>query len=391
MKEKSRYLARGVSSDKEDVHNAISKLNKGLFNKSFCKVIPDILNNNRDYALVMHADGVGTKSSLAYIYWKETGDISVWKGIAQDAIVMNTDDLLCVGITDNILLSSIIGRNKFKIPAEVIAEIINGTEEFLELLRSFDVNIYLTGGETADLGDLVKTIVVDASVVAQIKKEKIIDCSNIKGGELIVGLSSFGKANYENEYNSGIGSNGLSAARHELFCKEYKEKYPESYDNEIDEQYVYNGKYKLTDKINEMPLNIGKSALSPTRTYLPVIKEVLKNFKTEIKGIIHCTGGGQTKVLNYVENVKIIKDNLFDIPPLFLLIQESAGMNWKEMFKVFNMGHRMELYVESKIAEDIIEISKSFGVDAKIIGYCETQPLGGKSLTIKSKMGIFNY
>ncbi|MFN6943918.1 MAG: AIR synthase related protein [Cytophagaceae bacterium] len=385
-----RYNQRGVSASKEDVHNAIKNIDKGIFPKAFCKVIPDIIAGNPDYCNIMHADGAGTKSSLAYIYWKETGDISVWKGIAQDAVIMNTDDLLCAGVTDNILLSSTIGRNKKLIPREVIAEIINGTEEVLELLRNNGVNIFSTGGETADVGDLVKTIIVDSTVTARVKRDEIISNDRIKPGDVIVGIASFGQSSYENEYNGGMGSNGLTSARHDVFSKEYALKYPESYDAGITQDLVYTGSRKLTDQIEGIPVNLGKLVLSPTRTYAPVVKAILKEIGSQnISGMIHCSGGGQTKILHFVENLHIIKDNLFNIPPLFKLIQEESGTQWNEMFKVFNMGHRLELYVPEKYAETIIQISKSFKIDAQIIGRVETAT--SKKLTITHQAGQYIY
>ncbi len=387
---KSRYDLRGVSASKEDVHNAIKNIDKGIFPNAFCKILPDIIGGDKSYCNIMHADGAGTKSSLAYIYWKETGDMSVWKGIAQDAIVMNIDDLLCVGATDNIIISSTIGRNKNLIPAEVISEIINGTEEFLETLRQTGINIVSAGGETADVGDLVRTIIVDSTVACRMKRKDVITNEKISGGNLIVGLASFGKANYETEYNGGMGSNGLTSARHDVFAKYLATKFPESFDNNIDESLVYSGNYKLTDKINEPGTDIGKLVLSPTRTYAPVIKEILSKFRNSITGMIHCSGGAQTKVLNFVNNLHIIKDNMFDLPPLFKIIKEQSGTDWQEMYKVFNMGHRFEIYVENKnIAEEIIKISQSFGIEAKIIGQCFSAPT--KKLTIKSKYGEFNY
>lgn len=388
MNSKSRYDQRGVSASKEDVHAAIKNLDKGLFPNAFCKVIPDILGSDPDYCNIMHADGAGTKSSLAYLYWKETGDISVWKGIAQDAIVMNTDDLLCVGVTDNILLSSTIGRNKNLIPGEVIAAIINGTEEFLLKMRDLGVNMYLTGGETADVGDLVRTIIVDSTVTARVKRSEIIE-NNIQAGDVIVGLSSFGKANYEDEYNGGMGSNGLTSARHDVFTKYLAEKYPESFDLKVPDELVYSGQMKLTDPTEVDGVDAGKIVLAPTRTYAPVIKQILKNYRNSIHGIIHCSGGAQTKVLHFINNLHVIKDNLFPIPPLFKLIQQQSGTDWKEMYKVFNMGHRMELYVPENIAKDLISISESFGVEAQIIGRCEKSEK--KKLTIETSKGAFNY
>lgn len=368
----SRYAQRGVSSTKEDVHNAIKLIDKGLFPKAFCKIIPDTLCGNPKSCLVMHADGAGTKSSLAYMYWRETGDMSVWKGIAQDAIVMNTDDLLCVGAVDNILLSSTIGRNKRLIPGEVISAIINGTEEFLQTMREMGVDIHSTGGETADVGDIVRTIIVDSTVTSRMNRADVIDNSNIKPGCYIVGLSSFGKANYETEYNGGMGSNGLTSARHDVFSNYLSKKYPESYDNGVPSDLVYTGKYKITDRIEGCELDMGKLVLSPTRTYAPIIKQVLKHYRGNLHGMVHCSGGGQTKVLHFIDNMHIIKDNLFDVPLLFKVIQEESGTSWNEMFSVFNMGHRMELYVDPCVANDIIKISHEFGVDARVIGRVES-------------------
>ncbi|MBL0328565.1 MAG: phosphoribosylformylglycinamidine cyclo-ligase [Bacteroidetes bacterium] len=387
----NRYNQRGVSASKEDVHKAISKIDKGLFPKAFCKIVPDYLSGDENYCIVMHADGAGTKSSLAYTYWKETGDISVWKGIAQDAIVMNTDDLLCVGAIDNILLSSTIGRNKNNIPGEVLSVIINGTEEVLEQLRDYGIGIYSTGGETADVGDLVRTIIVDSTVVCRMKRSDVIDNANIQVGDVIVGLASSGKANYESEYNGGMGSNGLTSARHDVFEKSIAKKFPESYDAAVPEDLVYSGKIKLTDKINvgSEEVSAGKLVLSPTRTYAPIIKKIIDNHRANIHGMVHCSGGAQTKVLHFVDNVHVVKDNLFPIPPLFKLIQEQSNTDWKEMYKVFNMGHRMEIYVPQNIAADIIAISKSFGVDAQIVGRVEASAT--KKLTIKSENGIFEY
>lgn len=382
-------MNRGVSADKEDVHNAIKKVDKGLYPQAFCKIVEDYLAGDPDYCTIMHADGAGTKSSLAYLYWKETGDISVWKGIAQDAIVMNTDDLLCVGATDNILLSSTIGRNKNLVPGEVIAALINGTEEVLEMLRSHGMNIISTGGETADLGDLVRTIVVDSTVTARMKRSEVISNGNIQPGDVIVGLSSFGQASYEDEYNGGMGSNGLTSARHDVFSKIYAEKYPESFDSAVPEELVYSGSYKLTDTIDDAPVNIGKLVLSPTRTYAPIITAVLKELRPQIHGMVHCSGGAQTKVLHFVKDVHVVKDNLFDTPPLFRIIQEESGTSWKEMYKVFNMGHRMEIYLPEIHAETVIQIAKSFNVDAQVVGYVEAAEQ--KSLTIKSKHGEFTY
>ena len=385
-----RYAQRGVSASKEDVHNAIKNIDKGLFPKSFCKIVPDYLTNDDDYCLVMHADGAGTKSSLAYMYWKETGDLSVWKGIAQDALIMNIDDLLCVGATDNIMLSSTIGRNKSKIPGEVLSAIINGTEELIEELKKFGVTIHSTGGETADVGDLVKTIIVDSTVTARIKRTDVIDNSNIKAGDVLVGLASFGQASYETEYNGGMGSNGLTSARHDVFDKYLANKYPESYDDSVPEDLVYSGAVKLTDQIEKSPLNAGRLVLSPTRTYAPIIKEILSKYTSEsIHGMIHCSGGAQTKILHFVDDLHIVKDNMFDIPPLFKLIQEQSKTDWKEMYQVFNCGHRMEIYTSPEVAEDIIKISKSYQVDAKIIGRVEESKT--KKLTIRSEFGTFEY
>jgi len=385
----SRYDLRGVSADKTDVHNAIKNVDKGLFPQAFCKIVPDYLGNDEEYCVIMHADGAGTKSSLAYMYWKETGDISVWKGIAQDALIMNTDDLLCVGATDNILLSSTIGRNKNLIPGEVISTIINGTEELLTEMRKMGVTIHSTGGETADVGDIVRTIIVDSTVVCRMKRADVIDNSNIQAGDVIVGLSSSGQASYETEYNGGMGSNGLTSARHDVFSNVLASKYPESYDSSVPSDLVYSGTKKLTDKIENSPINAGKLVLSPTRTYAPIIKEILDNHRSEIHGMVHCSGGAQTKVLHFVENVHVIKDKLFDVPPLFKLIHEESGTDWKEMYKVFNMGHRMELYVPQELAQKIIDISKKYNVEAQIIGRVESSD--SKKLTIKSEFGEFNY
>jgi phosphoribosylformylglycinamidine cyclo-ligase len=382
-----RYMQRGVSASKEDVHQAIKNIDKGLYPQAFCKIIPDFLANSSDHCIVMHADGAGTKSSLAYTYWKETGDIAVWKGIAQDAIIMNIDDLLCVGATGPILLSSTIGRNKNLIPGEVIAAIINGTEEMLAMLRSNGLEIYSTGGETADVGDLVRTIIVDSTVTCRMKKSDVIDNANIKAGNVIVGLASYGQATYETEYNGGMGSNGLTSARHDVFAKNLAEKYPESYDNGIPKDLVYAGTKQLTDETNS-PLDAGKLVLSPTRTYAPVIIKILQDLKGKIDGMVHCSGGAQTKVLHFVNDLHIIKDNLFPIPPLFEMIQQESKTDWKEMYKVFNMGHRMEIYCDPNYADKIIEISKSFGIDAQIIGRVEE---GNKSLTISSPYGVFEY
>ncbi len=388
----NRYNQRGVSAGKEDVHNAIKNIDKGIFPQAFCKIIPDILGDDENYCNIMHADGAGTKSSLAYIYWKETGDISVWKGIAQDAIIMNLDDLLCVGATDKILLSSTIGRNKNLIPGEVIAEIINGTEEILADLRSMGINIYSTGGETADVGDIVRTIIVDSTVTCRMKRSDIISNHNIKAGDVIVGLASDGQANYENFYNGGMGSNGLTSARHDVFHKYIAEKYPESYDPAVPYDLIFSGNKKLTDAIEikgQENIDAGKLVLSPTRTYAPIIKQILDKYRSQIHGMVHCSGGAQTKVLHFIENLHIIKDNLFETPTLFKLIQEQSGTDWKEMYKVFNMGHRMELYVEEAIAEDIIAISKSFGVAAKIVG--RTEAAEKKKVSITSEYGKFKY
>jgi len=388
MKE-NRYNQRGVSADKEDVHNAIKNVDKGLFPKAFCKIVPDYLSNDEDYCLIMHADGAGTKSSLAYMYWKETGDISVWKGIAQDALIMNIDDLLCVGATGNVMMSSTIGRNKNLIDGNVLSSIINGTEELLLEYKKYGVNIISTGGETADVGDLVRTIIVDSTVVSRMKKEDVIDNANIKDGNVIVGLSSYGQSTYESEYNGGMGSNGLTSARHDVFSKILAERYPESYDPSVPEELVYSGTKKLTDRIEAVNLNAGKLVLSPTRTYSPIIKEILDKFRTKIDGIVHCSGGAQTKILNFVNNVHVIKDNMFELPPLFKMIQEESNTDWREMYKVFNMGHRMELYVPQEIANNIISISESYNVAAKIIGRVEESKT--KKLTIRSEFGEFEY
>jgi len=385
-----RYAQRGVSASKEDVHNAIKHIDKGLFPKAFCKIVPDYLTNDDDYCLVMHADGAGTKSSLAYMYWKETGDLSVWKGIAQDALIMNIDDLLCVGATDNIMLSSTIGRNKNLIPGEVISAIINGTEELIEELKSYGVTIHSTGGETADVGDLVRTIIVDSTVTARIKRSDVIDNANINAGDVIVGLASFGQATYENEYNGGMGSNGLTSARHDVFHKYLAKKYPESFDVSVPDKLVYSGQVKLTDVIANSPIDAGKLVLSPTRTYAPIIKKILSKYsKDTVHGMVHCSGGAQTKILHFIDNLHIIKDNLFQVPPLFKLIQEQSKTDWNEMYQVFNCGHRMELYVSPEIAEDIISISNSFNVEARIVGRVEASR--SKKLTIKSDYGEFLY
>lgn len=388
MKE-NRYNRRGVSADKEDVHHAIKNMDKGLFPKAFCKIVPDYLTDDKDYCLVMHADGAGTKSSLAYMYWKETGDIKVWKGIAQDALIMNIDDLLCVGATDNIMLSSTIGRNKSLINGEVLSQIINGTEELLATYKKLGIHIISTGGETADVGDLVRTIIVDSTVVARMKRKDVIDNKNITVGNVIVGLSSSGKATYETEYNGGMGSNGLTSARHDVFSKILAEKYPESFDPSMPVDLVYSGTKNLTDPVEGSVLDAGKLVLSPTRTYAPIIKVILDKYRSKINGMVHCSGGAQTKVLHFIDNVHVIKDNLFALPPVFRLIQEQSGTDWKEMYKVFNMGHRMELYVPEEIAQEIISISKSFNVDAQIIGRVEF--FKGKKLTINSEFGTFTY
>ena len=386
----NRYAQRGVSAQKEDVHNAIKNIDKGLFPKAFCKIVPDYLTNDDEYCLIMHADGAGTKSSLAYLYWKETGDLSVWKGIAQDALIMNIDDLLCVGATDNIMLSSTIGRNKNLVPGEVISAIINGTEELIGDLKKFGVTIHSTGGETADVGDVVRTIIVDSTVTARMKRSDVIDNANIKAGDVIVGLESFGQATYEKEYNGGMGSNGLTSARHDVFAHYLAEKYPESFDPSVPKELIYSGAKKLTDEVEGAPINAGKLVLSATRTYAPIIKEILAKYNAQdIHGMVHCSGGAQTKVLHFVDNVHVIKDNLFDVPPLFKLIQEQSQTGWKEMYQVFNCGHRMELYVNPEIAEEIIAISKSFNVNAQIVGRVEASD--SKKLTIQSKYGTFEY
>lgn len=389
MASDSRYNKRGVSASKEDVHNAIKNIDKGIFPKAFCKIIPDYLGGDDDYCNIMHADGAGTKSSLAYLYWKETGDVSVWKGIAQDALIMNIDDLLCVGATDNILVSSTIGRNKNLIPGEVISAIINGTEELLADLRELGVNAIGTGGETADVGDLVRTIIVDSTVACRMKRKDIVSNHKIKGGELIVGLSSSGQATYEKEYNGGMGSNGLTSARHDVFSKYLAEKYPESFDPSVPSDLVYSGGLSLTDAIDGLDIDAGKMVLSPTRTYAPVIKAMLDKFRSQIHGMVHCSGGAQTKVLHFVENIKIVKNNMFPVPPLFKTIQEQSGTDWEEMYKVFNMGHRMELYVPKEISEEIIKISKSFNIDAQVVGYCEAAEKN--ELIIESEFGTFTY
>lgn len=384
-----RYASRGVSASKEDVHNAIKAVDKGLYPKAFCKIVEDYLGGDPAYCNIMHADGAGTKSSLAYIYWKETGDLSVWKGIAQDAVIMNVDDLLCVGAVDNILLSSTIGRNKSLIPGEIIAALINGTEEVLQMLRDNGVNIISTGGETADLGDLVRTVVVDSTVTARIKREQVVDNANIRAGNVVIGLASYGQAAYEEEYNGGMGSNGLTSARHDVFHKEYAGKYPETFEPSIPGELVYSGKYHVTDRLPGVPLDMGKLVLSPTRTYAPIVVEALKRLGPNINGMVHCSGGAQTKVLHFIEGLHVIKDSLFEIPPLFQVIQEESGTDWKEMYKVFNMGHRLEIYLDEKYAQEIIDISKGFGVEAKVIGYVESYQ--GKQVTIKGQNGVFNY
>jgi phosphoribosylformylglycinamidine cyclo-ligase len=384
-----RYNLRGVSASKEDVHNAIKNVDKGLYPKAFCKIIPDILGGDPQWCNIMHADGAGTKSSLAYIYWRETGDLSVWKGIAQDALIMNIDDLLCVGATDNILLSSTIGRNKLLIPGEVISAIINGTEELLQELRSQGVSIFSTGGETADVGDLVRTIIVDSTVTCRMRRSDVINNANIAGDDVIVGLASYGKANYETQYNGGMGSNGLTSARHDVFSKTVAIKYPESYDNAVPTELVYSGGVGLTDPVAGSPINAGKLVLSPTRTYAPIIKKMLTEMRPAIHGMVHCSGGAQTKVMHFVENKHVIKDNLFPVPPLFELIQSQSGTDWQEMYKVFNMGHRMEIYLPERYAAQVIDIANSFGVEARIVGRVEDAP--ANSLTIKSDKGTFTY
>lgn len=384
-----RYNLRGVSAGKEEVHQAIKKVDKGIFPKAFCKIVPDYLTGDPEYCIVMHADGAGTKSSLAYMYWKETGDVSVWKGIAQDALIMNIDDLLCVGATENILLSSTIGRNKNLITGEVIAAIINGTEELLVTLREQGIGIYSTGGETADVGDLVRTIIVDSTVVCRMKRSEVISNHTIQGGDVVVGLASYGQANYENAYNGGMGSNGLTSARHDVFNKTLATKYPESFDAAVPSELVYSGSKNLTDQIDGVSIDAGKLVLSPTRTYAPVIKAILDQCRSSIHGMVHCSGGAQTKVLHFVDDVHVIKDNLFPIPPLFKMIQEESGTDWKEMYKVFNMGHRMEIYLSESEAQQIIDISQSFGIDAQIIGRVEK--MTGKQVTVRSEVGEFVY
>lgn len=389
MDSKNRYMMRGVSAAKEDVHNAIKNIDKGIFPQAFCKIIPDILGGDPEYCNIMHADGAGTKSSLAYMYWKETGDLSVWKGIAQDALIMNTDDLLCVGAVDNILVSSTIGRNKMLVTGDVISAIINGTDELLSQMRDMGIGIYATGGETADVGDLVRTIIVDSTVTCRMKRSDVIDNANIRPGDVIVGLASFGQATYENCYNGGMGSNGLTSARHDVFAKYLAEKYPESYDHAVPDELVYSGNYRLDSEVEGSPVSAGKLVLSPTRTYAPVIKKMLDELRPEIHGMVHCTGGAQTKVLHFVnDNCHVVKDNMFPVPPLFRIIREQSGTDWKEMYKVFNMGHRMEIYVRLEVAEQVINISKNFNIDARIVGHIEE---GKKSLTINSEFGIFEY
>jgi len=385
-----RYAVRGVSASKEDVHEAIKNIDKGIFPNAFCKIIPDVLTGDPQKCMIMHADGAGTKSSLAYMYWKETGDLSVWKGIAQDALIMNIDDLLCVGCVDNIMVSSTIGRNKNLIPGEVISEIINGTEELLEMLRNMGFAIISTGGETADVGDLVRTIIVDSTVTASMNRDDVISNTEIQPGDVVVGLSSYGKALYEEEYNGGMGSNGLTSARHDIFSSVYREKYREAYDPGVPEEYVFSGSKLLTDKIEGTPLDAGKLVLSPTRTYAPIVKDVLKEHRNRIHGMIHCSGGAQTKVLNFINNLRVVKDNMFEIPPLFNLIQEESKTEWKEMYKVFNMGHRFEFYVPEEIVDDIIEISDHYNVEAKVVGKVEEME-NGKEVVIRSKKGEFIY
>ncbi|MCM1110584.1 MAG: AIR synthase-related protein [Clostridium sp.] len=384
-----RYDLRGVSASKEDVHNAIKNVDKGLYPKAFCKIIPDILGGDPEWCNIMHADGAGTKSSLAYVYWRETGDMSVWKGIAQDALIMNIDDLICVGATDRILVSSTIGRNKMLIPGEVIAAIINGTEELLADLRQMGIEIYSTGGETADVGDLVRTIIVDSTVTCRMRRADVIDNVNIKAGDVIVGLASYGRAAYEQEYNGGMGSNGLTSARHDVFSKELAERYPESYDSAVPAELVYSGSRRLTDPVEGAPINAGRLVLSPTRTYAPVVRKLLETMRGEIHGMVHCSGGAQTKVMHFVENKHVIKDNLFPVPPLFEMIQRESGTDWKEMYKVFNMGHRLEVYLRPEHAAEVIDIAGRFGIDARIVGRVENAP--ANKLTIISEKGVFEY
>lgn len=384
-----RYMLRGVSAMKEDVHNAIKNIDKGIFPQAFCKILPDILGGDPEYCNIMHADGAGTKSSLAYMYWKETGDLSVWKGIAQDALIMNTDDLLCVGAVDNILVSSTIGRNKMLIPGEVISAIINGTDELLRQMRQMGIGIWATGGETADVGDLVRTIIVDSTVTCRMRRQDVINNANIRPGDVIVGLASFGQATYETAYNGGMGSNGLTSARHDVFAKYLAGKYPESYDHAVPEDLVYSGHYKLTDPVEGAPVDAGHLVLSPTRTYAPVVKVLLDRLRPHIHGMVHCTGGAQTKVLNFVgEDCRVVKDNMFPVPPLFRAIQEQSHTDWAEMYKVFNMGHRLEVYLRPEYAQEVVDISKSFNIDAQIVGRIEEGP---RSLTIRSEYGEFNY
>ena len=389
MTQDSRYKLRGVSASKEDVHAAIKNVDKGVYPRAFCKIVPDILGGSEAHCNIMHADGAGTKSSLAYTYWKETGDLSVWRGIAQDAVIMNIDDLLCVGATDGILLSSTIGRNKNLVPGEVISAIINGTEEVLQDLRDNGIGIYSTGGETADVGDLVRTLIVDSTVTCRMKREDVVTNEKFKGGQVIVGMASFGQATYEKEYNGGMGSNGLTSARHDVFNKILAKKYPESFDPGVPEDLIYSGKYNLTDTQNGLPLNIGKLVLSPTRTYAPVMKKVLHEYRAVIGGLVHCSGGAQTKVLHFINDLKVVKNNLFALPPLFKIIQEESGTSWEEMYKVFNMGHRMEVYIDEQYAQGVIDIAKSFNIDAKVIGYCETY--SGKQVQVESEFGKFIY
>ena len=384
-----KYNARGVSASKEDVHNAIKNIDKGIFPKAFCKILPDFLGGDAEYCNIMHADGAGTKSSLAYMYWKETGDLSVWKGIAIDAVVMNLDDLLCVGAVDNILLSSTIGRNKNLIPGEVIAAVINGTEEFLAEMRKLGIGIYLTGGETADVGDLVRTIIVDSTVTARMKRSDVIDNAHIKAGNVIVGLASYGQATYENAYNGGMGSNGLTSARHDVFAKLYAGRYPMSYDQELPAEVVYTGHKELTEATEVAGVDAGHMVLSPTRTYAPVIRKILDGYRSKIDGMIHCSGGAQTKVLHFVDDLHVVKDNLFPTPPLFKMIHEQSETEWQEMYKVFNMGHRMEIYTDESTAADIIEIAKTFNIDAQVIGHCEAAAKA--HVTVKSEHGVFEY
>ncbi len=384
-----RYNLRGVSASKEDVHNAIKNIDKGIYPRAFCKIIPDILGGDPDYCNIMHADGAGTKSSLAYLYWKETGDLSVWKGIAQDALIMNIDDLLCVGATDNILVSSTIGRNKLLVPGEVISAIINGTDELLAELRGMGVGVYATGGETADVGDLVRTIIVDSTVTCRMKRSDVIDNSNIQDGDVIVGLASYGQSTYEKEYNGGMGSNGLTSARHDVFAKYLAKKYPESYDSAVPDELVYSGNLKLTDAVENCPVDAGKMVLSPTRTYAPVVKKILDELRPKVHGMIHCSGGAQTKILHFIENLKVTKNNMFPVPPLFKTIQEQSGTEWAEMYKVFNMGHRFEVYLPKEYAREVIEISESFGIPAQIVGFVEKSDK--KQVVIDSEFGHFEY